>query len=98
MTIEKTLNGAELTVAVTGRLDTITAPELETSLRESYAGVSKLVLDFAALDYVSSAGLRVILQAHKTMNKQGEMVIRNVNESINEVFEVTGFIDILTIE
>ena len=98
MTIEKTLNGAELTVAVTDRLDTITAPELETSLRESYAGVSKLVLDFAALDYVSSAGLRVILQAQKTMNKQGEMVIRNVNESINEVFEVTGFIDILTIE
>ena len=98
MTIEKTLNGTELTVAVAGRLDTITAPELETSLRESYAGVSKLVLDFAALDYVSSAGLRVILQAHKTMNKQGEMVIRNVNESINEVFEVTGFIDILTIE
>ena len=98
MTIEKTLNGAELTVVVAGRLDTITAPELETSLRASYAGVSKLVLDFAALDYVSSAGLRVILQAQKTMNKQGEMVIRNVNESINEVFEVTGFIDILTIE
>lgn len=98
MTIEKTLNGTELTVAVGGRLDTITAPELETSLRESYAGVTNLVLDFAALDYVSSAGLRVILQAQKTMNKQGEMVIRNVNESINEVFEVTGFIDILTIE
>jgi anti-sigma B factor antagonist len=98
MTIEKTLNGAELTVVVAGRLDTITAPELETSLRASYAGVSKLVLDFAALDYVSSAGLRVILQAQKTMNKQGEMVIRNVNEGINEVFEVTGFIDILTIE
>ena len=98
MTIEKTLNGAELTVVVAGRLDTITAPELETSLRASYAGVSKLVLDFAALDYLSSAGLRVILQAQKTMNKQGEMVIRNVNEGINEVFEVTGFIDILTIE
>ena len=98
MTIEKTLNGAELTVVVAGRLDTITAPELETSLRESYAGVSKLVLDFAALDYLSSAGLRVILQAQKTMNKQGEMVIRNVNEGIKEVFEVTGFIDILTIE
>lgn len=98
MTIEKTLNGAELTVVVAGRLDTITAPELETSLRASYAGVSKLVLDFAALDYVSSAGLRVILQAQKTMNRQGEMVIRNVNEGINEVFEVTGFIDILTIE
>ena len=98
MTIEKTLNGTELTVAVTGRLDTITAPELETSLRESYAGVSKLVLDFAALDYVSSAGLRVILQAQKTMNKQGEMVVRNINETISEIFEVTGFSDVLTIE
>ena len=98
MTIEKTLNGAELTVVVAGRLDTITAPELESSLWESNTRVSKLVLELVALAYVSSAGLRVILQAQKTMNKQGEMVIRNVNESINEVFEVTGFIDILTIE
>ena len=98
MIIEKTLNEAELTVSVTGRLDTITAPELEACLRESYDGISKLVLDFAALDYVSSAGLRVIRQAQKVMNRQGEMVIRNVNECINEVFEVTGFIDILTIE
>ena len=72
---------------------------LETSGNQNnIADALKLVLDFAALDYVSSAGLRVILQAQKTMNKQGEMVIRNVNESINEVFEVTGFIDILTIE
>ena len=98
MTIEKNLNAAELTVKVTGRLDTTTAPELEASLNESYNGVTKLVLDFASLEYLSSAGLRVLLQAQKTMNKQGEMIIKNVNETINEIFEVTGFIDILTIE
>ena len=98
MTIEKNLNGTELTVAIVGRLDTTTAPELEAALNDSMSGVTKLVLDFASLEYLSSAGLRVLLQAQKTMNKQGEMLIRNVNESINEVFEVTGFIDILTIE
>ena len=98
MTIEKNLNGTELMVKVTGRLDTTTAPELEASLNESYNGVTKLVLDFASLEYLSSAGLRVLLQAQKTMNKQGEMIIKNVNETINEIFEVTGFVDILTIE
>ena len=98
MTIEKNLNTAELTVKVTGRLDTTTAPELEASLNESYNGVTKLVLDFASLEYLSSAGLRVLLQAQKTMNKQGEMVVKNVNETISEIFEVTGFSDVLTIE
>jgi anti-sigma B factor antagonist len=98
MTIEKILNGTELTLAITGRLDTSTAPELEKELKETLEGVEKLVLDFAALDYLSSAGLRVLLGAQKVMNKQGEMIIRNVNETINEIFEVTGFIDILTIE
>ena len=98
MTIEKNLNAAELTVKVTGRLDTTTAPELEASLKESFTGVEKLVLDFASLEYLSSAGLRVLLQAQKTMNKQGEMVVRNVNETISEIFEVTGFSDVLTIE
>ena len=98
MTIEKNLNGTELTVSVAGRLDTTTAPELELSLKESFEGVEKLVLDFASLDYLSSAGLRVLLGAQKTMNKQGEMIIKNVNETINEIFEVTGFIDILTVE
>ena len=98
MTIEKNLNGTELTVTIVGRLDTTTAPELEASLKESFAGVEKLTLDFAELEYLSSAGLRVLLAAQKVMNKQGEMVIRNVNETINEIFEVTGFIDILTIE
>ena len=98
MTIEKNLNGSELNITITGRLDTTTAPQLEAELKQSYAGVVKLVLDFAALEYLSSAGLRVLLQAQKTMNKQGEMIIKNVNETINEIFEVTGFIDILTIE
>ena len=98
MTIEKNLNGTELNVKVVGRLDTTTAPELETEFKQSLDGVEKLILDFAELEYLSSAGLRVILGAQKTMNKQGEMIIKNVNETINEIFEVTGFIDILTIE
>ena len=98
MTIEKNLNGSELNITITGRLDTTTAPQLEAELKQCYAGVDKLVLDFAALEYLSSAGLRVLLQAQKTMNKQGEMIIKNVNETIHEIFEVTGFIDILTIE
>ena len=98
MTIEKNLNGAELTVTICGRLDTTTAPQLEADLKQSIDGVTKLVLDFAALEYLSSAGLRVLLAAQKIMNKQGEMIIKNVNETINEIFEVTGFIDILTVE
>ena len=97
MTIEKNLNGAELIVNIAGRLDTTTAPELEKELMDSIEGIAKLVLDFAELEYLSSAGLRVLLQAQKTMNKQGEMIIKNVNETINDIFEVTGFIDILTI-
>ena len=98
MTIEKTLNGTELTINLIGRLDTTTAPQLEAEFKQSINGIEKLVLDFAALEYLSSAGLRVLLGAQKTMNKQGEMIIKNVNETINEIFEVTGFIDILTIE
>ncbi len=98
MTIEKTLNGSELTVCLTGRLDTTTAPQLEAELKQNISGVEKLVLDFAALEYLSSAGLRVLLAAQKVMNKQGTMVIRNVNETVADIFEVTGFCDILTIE
>ena len=98
MIIEKNLSGTELTVTITGRLDTTTAPQLEAEFKQNLGGVEKLVLDFAALDYLSSAGLRVLLAAQKTMNKQGEMIIKNVNETISEIFEVTGFIDILTIE
>ena len=98
MTIEKNLNGTELTIAIAGRLDTTTAPQLEAEFKQSINGVETLVLDFAALEYLSSAGLRVLLAAQKVMNKQGEMIIKNVNEPINEIFEVTGFIDILTID
>ncbi|MBR6549240.1 MAG: STAS domain-containing protein [Clostridia bacterium] len=98
MTIEKTLNGTELTVVVSGKLDTTTAPELEDSLKESFEGITRLVLNFENLSYLSSAGLRVLLTSQKVMNKQGEMVIQNVNETINEIFEVTGFVDVLTIE
>lgn len=98
MTIEKTLNGSSLVVAIEGRLDTSTAPQLEAELKSSLAGVTSLELDFEKLEYVSSAGLRVLLAAQKTMNKQGTMVIHNVNETIAEVFEITGFSDILCIE
>ena len=98
MTIEKILSGTELTIAITGRLDTTTAPQLEAEFKQSINGVEKLVLDFAGLEYLSSAGLRVLLAAQKVMNKQGEMIIKNVNDTINEIFEVTGFIDILTLE
>ena len=98
MTIEKTLNGNELTVCLTGRLDTTTAPQLEAELKHSISGIEKLVLDFKTLEYLSSAGLRVLLAAQKVMNKQGAMVIRNVNETIADIFEVTGFSEILTVE
>ena len=98
MTIEKIVEGNQMTVVLTGRLDTTTAPKLESELKQNISGVETLILDFAALEYLSSAGLRVLLAAQKVMNKQGEMIIKNVNETINEIFEVTGFIDILTIE
>ena len=98
MTIEKNLSGTELTVTITGRLDTTTAPQLEAEFKQNINGVEKLVLDFTALEYLSSAGLRVLLAAQKVMNKQGEMVVRNINETISEIFDVTGFSDVLTIE
>ena len=98
MTIEKNLSGTELTIVLTGRLDTTTAPQLEAEMKTSLAGVEHLIFDFEALDYLSSAGLRVLLAAQKQMNKQGDMVVRNVNETIAEIFDVTGFADILTIE
>ena len=98
MTIEKMRNNNELTVSLEGRLDTVTAPSLEEELKATLDGIQELVLDFQKLEYISSAGLRVLLMAQKTMNKQGSMVIRNVNETIAEVFEITGFADMLTIE
>ena len=98
MTITKNQNGTHLDLALEGRLDTTTAPQLEAELKQSVNGVTELALDFSQLEYLSSAGLRVLLSAQKVMNKQGSMVIKNVNETINEIFEVTGFADILTIE
>ena len=98
MHITKTSEGTKLTLALEGRLDTTTAPQLEVEVKGNLAGVTELTMDFSQLEYLSSAGLRVILAAQKTMNKQGKMVIRHVNETIMEVFEVTGFSDILTIE
>ena len=98
MTINKTVEGTKLTLGIEGRLDTTTAPQLEAELRQSMDGVTELVLDFSKLEYLSSAGLRVLLSAQKVMNKQGSMVIHNVNDVIQEIFEVTGFVDILTIQ
>ncbi len=98
MTVTKTCSGNTLTVALEGRLDTTTAPELEKELKASLDGIAALIFDFEKLEYISSAGLRVLLSAQKTMNRQGEMKIRNISEIIMEIFEVTGFTDILTIE
>ena len=98
MTIDKSQNGAELIITLSGRLDTTPAPQLESELKASLDGVESLILDFAELAYLSSAGLRVLLAAQKIMNRQGSMVVRHVNETIAEVFEITGFCDILTIE
>ena len=98
MTIDKNLNGNNLTLKIGGRLDTITAPELDADLDNSLSGVQELVLDLEALEYISSAGLRVILKTQKTMNAQGSMKLINVNDTVMEVFDITGFVDILTIE
>ena len=98
MTIKKTKEGSSLIVTVEGRLDTTTAPEFEATLNASLLGVDDLVLDFSNLEYISSAGLRVLLSTQKKMNKVGKMTVTGVNETVNEVFEVTGFSDILTIE
>ena len=98
MTIDKKLNGTNLEIALGGRLDTTTAPELEQELKGSMDGAETLVLDFSKLDYISSAGLRVLLSAHKAMNPKGGMKVINVNEIVKEVFDVTGFADILNIE
>ncbi len=98
MTIHQEKNGNALTVALEGRLDTMTAPELEETLKEALTGVEALTFDFEKLDYISSAGLRVLLAAQKTMNRQGTMKVTHVNEIISEIFDVTGFSDILTIE
>lgn len=98
MNIQKELNGTDLTINLEGRLDTTTAPQLETELKSDISGIEKLTFNFADLEYLSSAGLRVLLATQKVMNKQGSMVIKNVNTTIMDIFEVTGFSGILTIE
>ncbi|MBQ6721116.1 MAG: STAS domain-containing protein [Clostridia bacterium] len=98
MTINANMNGTTLEIALEGRLDTMTAPELEAELQKDMSGAESLVMDFSKLDYISSAGLRVLLSAHKTMSSKGGMKVKNVNEIVQEVLDVTGFSDILTIE
>ena len=98
LNIEKTVNDSALTLALSGRLDTVTAPQLEQALKTAPEGVTELILDFEQLDYISSAGLRVLLMAQKTMSRQDGMKLRHVKAEIQEIFEVTGFSDILTIE
>ncbi|MBP5253210.1 MAG: STAS domain-containing protein [Lachnospiraceae bacterium] len=98
MTIDKNLDGTKLEIALEGRLDTMTAPQLEEEVKNNIEGIKELIFDLKNLAYVSSAGLRVLLSAQKIMNKQGSMTIRNANEEVMEIFEVTGFIDILNIE
>lgn len=95
VTLDK--NGSTLKVSVSGRLDTTTAPELEKTLGSQLEGIESLTLDFTELAYISSAGLRVLLALQKKMNRQGQMVVTHVNDNIMEVFDVTGFVDVLTI-
>ena len=97
MKINTQKEGTQLVVAIEGRLDTTSAPQLEDALKDTLAGVEKLVMDFTGLEYISSAGLRILLSTQKVMNKQGSMVIRNANEVVKEVFDMTGFSDILTL-
>ncbi len=98
MDIKMTKNDKELTVVIVGRLDTLTAPDLEDKLEEELDGAERLIFDLGELEYISSAGLRVLLGAYKMMDEMGGMLIRNVTEPVMEVFEVTGFSDVLDIE
>ncbi len=98
MEIKKSKTNTSLKVSIMGRVDTTTAPQLESELKADLDGITELYLDFAEVEYISSAGLRVLLSVQKIMNRQGKMVLSNVNEAIMEIFEVTGFTDILDIE
>ena len=98
MTITKKQNGSTLEIAVEGRLDTMTSPALESELKTCLEGVDSLIMNCEKLDYISSAGLRVLLTAHKSMMSKGGMRLTHINEIVREVFEVTGFADVLTIE
>ncbi|MBR7033833.1 MAG: STAS domain-containing protein [Clostridia bacterium] len=98
MTINKTVENGKAIIAPEGHIDTLTAPELEGVIKEILPGTKELILDFEKIGYISSAGLRVLLSAQKAMNEQGEMKLCHVNDAVNDIFEVTGFSDILTIE
>ena len=98
MTIQTIKNEDALTVSVTGRLDTTTSPELDEELKKSLDGIRDLTMDLEGLEYISSAGLRILLSTQKTMNQQGTMKLINVSSMVMDVFEVTGFADILAIE
>ncbi len=98
MIITKNMDGDTLTFTLEGRLDTTTSPQLEAELKQSVGGVTELIFDFSGVEYISSAGLRVLLAAQKVMNRQGSMKLTGVNDNVLEVFEITGFIDILTLE
>lgn len=98
LNIEKKTEGKSLVMKLVGRLDTTTAPEVEKEVKEGIEGIENLTFDIASLEYISSAGLRVLLSAQKIMNKQGNMVVKNASDEVKEIFEVTGFADILTLE
>ncbi len=98
LNIAKYRDGRNMKITLEGRFDTATAPQLETIVRNELDGVETLTFDFEKLEYISSAGLRVLLAAQKIMNKQGKMVVKNVSDEVKEIFEVTGFTDILTLE
>ena len=98
MKINKTNEGEKLTISIEGRLDTTTSPELSRELETSLNGVSQLIFDLTNLEYISSSGLRVLLSAQKAMNGKGTMIVKNVSELVMEVFDITGFTDILTIK
>jgi len=97
MNIAKKLEDKKLTISIDGRLDTSTAPELDEEMKASLDGVEELVMDFSGMEYISSAGLRVLLSAQKVMNAQGEMIVTGANDTVMEIFDITGFTDILTI-
>ena len=98
LNIEKKIEGSKLVMELEGKIDTITAPEIEAEVKGGLDGIDELVFDFAKVDYISSAGLRVLLLAQKTMSEQGKMIVKNCGKEVLEIFEVTGFIDILTVE
>ena len=98
MDISKNKTDGTLVISLSGRLDTVSAPQFESELKASIGDIAELILDLSDLDYMSSAGLRILLSAQKTMNTKGKMIVRNVNDTIFEIFEVTGFTEILSIE